>query len=37
MFGPVALEAVVTGIGAAVLSYMIGTAIRALRKTPVAE
>ena len=29
MFGPAALEAIVTGIGAAVLSYLVGSLVRA--------
>ena len=28
MFGPVALEAVVTGVAAAVLSYLVGTSVK---------
>ena len=32
MFGPVALEAIVTGLGAALLSYLAGIAIRAYRQ-----
>lgn len=31
MFGPVALEAVVTGIAAAVLSYLVGTGVKFAR------
>src|SRR5690242_1776288 len=31
-FGPVALEAIVTGVGAAVLSHLVGTAVRRLRR-----
>jgi hypothetical protein len=31
MFGPVALEAIVTGIGAAILSYLVGALVRLLR------
>lgn len=31
MFGSVATEALVTGMGAAVLSYLVGTAIRVVR------
>jgi len=30
MFGPVALEAIVTGVAAAVLSYLVGSAVRAV-------
>ena len=33
-FGPIAMEAIVTGLAAAVLSYVVGTAIHALRSTP---
>jgi len=32
-FGPIAMEAIVTGLAAAVLSYVVGTAIHALRST----
>lgn len=32
MFGPVMLEAVVTGLAAGVLSYIAGTAVHAIRK-----
>jgi hypothetical protein len=35
-FGPVAMEAVVTGLGAAVLSFLVGVAARRFRKTPAA-
>lgn len=31
MFGPVALEAIVTGIAAAVLSYLVGTSVKFAR------
>lgn len=31
MFGPIAMEAIVTGIGAAVLSFLVGSAIRTYR------
>jgi hypothetical protein len=31
MFGPVAMEAIVTGIAAAALSYLVGTALRMAR------
>ena len=31
MFGTIATEAVVTGLGAAVLSYLVGTAVRRIR------
>jgi len=31
MFGPVALEAVVTGVAAAVLSYLVGTSVKFAR------
>ena len=31
MFGPVALEAIVTGIAAAVLSYLVGTSVKIAR------
>jgi hypothetical protein len=31
MFGTVATEAVVTGLGAAILSYLVGTAIQCFR------
>ena len=31
MFGPAAFEAIVTGVGAGILSYLVGTAIRAFR------
>lgn len=37
MFGPIAMEAIVTGLGAAVLSYALGTAIRAIRQRGVAN
>jgi uncharacterized membrane protein (UPF0136 family) len=30
-FGPIAMEAVVTGVGAALLSYVVGTAVRRVR------
>lgn len=30
-FGPVALEAILTGAGAAILSYLVGTAVAAIR------
>jgi hypothetical protein len=32
-FGPIAMEAIVTGLAAAVLSYIVGSAIYALRST----
>ena len=32
MFGPAALEAIVTGIGAAALSYLVGTTLRMTRE-----
>ncbi|MDH3531282.1 MAG: hypothetical protein OEO82_00050 [Gammaproteobacteria bacterium] len=32
MFGPIAMEAIVTGVGAALLSYLVGTLIGAYRK-----
>ncbi len=32
MFGPVALEAIITGIGAGALSYLVGTLIHRARK-----
>jgi hypothetical protein len=35
-FGPVAMEAIVTGLGAALLSYLIGIAARRFRKTSAA-
>jgi VIT1/CCC1 family predicted Fe2+/Mn2+ transporter len=31
MFGPAALEAIVTGLGAALLSYLVGTMLRVWR------
>ena len=31
MFGPVMMEAIVTGIGAAILSYAVGTIVRTIR------
>ena len=34
MFGPVFLEAAVTGFAAAVLSYLVGTLVRLFRKKP---
>jgi hypothetical protein len=34
MFGPLAAEAIVTGLGAAILSYLVGTAIRHFRVKP---
>ena len=35
-FGPVFVEAIVTGLGAALLSFVIGAAVRRFRKTPAA-
>ena len=32
-FGPAVMEAVVTGVGAALLSYMVGAAVRRVRAT----
>lgn len=34
MFGPVFLEAAVTGLAAAILSYLVGTLVRVFRKKP---
>lgn len=33
MFGPVVMEAIVTGIGAAVLSYLVGTIVSRVRRS----
>ncbi len=30
--GPIAMEAIVTGLGAALLSYLVGTLVRGVRK-----
>ncbi len=37
MFGPVALEAIVTGVGAGALSYFVSSAVRAYRKRRIAQ
>ena len=37
MFGTVATEAIVTGLGAAILSYLIGTAVRYIRSKKSAQ
>ncbi len=31
-FGPIAMEAIVTGLGAALLSYLVGTLVRGVRR-----
>jgi hypothetical protein len=32
-FGPIAMEAIVTGLGATMLSYLVGTLVRGVRRT----